>query len=131
MISTSINHESAMRVHGVLKGKPNLFINEELLFEISEATKILIEAYANRNNSRKEYDYYISMVETYLVDYHRTTPEAFVHFIRSITDNNICIRYDDVPYFREIVRMYGPLIRYARCIKWDEYESFEMGVLGA
>lgn len=130
MISTSINHETALRVHGVMKGKEHLFINEELRFEITEATKILIKAYANRNNSRKEYDYYTSMVETFLVDYHRTTPEAFIHFIRSITDNDIMIRYVDVPYFREIVRMYGPLIRYARCINRNQYEQFEMGVRG-
>lgn len=131
MISTSINHETALRVHGVMKGKEHLFINEELRFEIAEATKILIKAYANRNNSRKEYDYYISMVETFLVDYHRTTPEAFIHFIRCITDNEICIRYTDVPYFRDIVRMYGPLLRYSRSIKRDEYEQYEMGVLEA
>lgn len=43
--------------------------------------------------------------------------ELIIHSIRTITDAEINITYNDVPAFKDFVRKYGPLIRKARSMK--------------
>lgn len=43
--------------------------------------------------------------------------ELIVHAIRTITDAEINITYNDVPAFKDFVRKYGPLLRKARSMK--------------
>lgn len=129
-ISMNYEDETILKVGAVLNGFTKM-IPTELRTEISAAVQVLIEAYAKREDSRKDYDFYTSMVETYMFDYHRKSPEAFILFIRHVTNNNIFITYTDVPAFRDVVKMYGQLLRRARCIKFDVIDSYIMGVLEA
>ncbi|QXO12208.1 hypothetical protein pEaSNUABM44_00547 [Erwinia phage pEa_SNUABM_44] len=129
-MKTIYHSDSVLKVSAVLNGFTKM-IPQETITEMSAAVGVLIEANAKRNDSDKDYNYFTSMVETYLRDYHKITPEAFIWFIRNVTDNEILIRYADVPYFRDIVFMYGQLLRAARCVNKEEVDSYIMGVLEA
>lgn len=114
-ISHDNEAEIIKNIRAVITGNTQI-IEPTMKTEIAVAAAIVIEAYAKRNDTRKDYDYYVSMVETFLQDYCNKNPWEFIWFIRLLTDNDVMIRYHDVPDFRQIVSTFGPLLRKARTI---------------
>lgn len=126
-MKNTIPRENVLNVMAVLNNHTpvQLDVGSELHREVSDAIRILIECYAKRNDSRKAFEYYTIMMETFLTDYRKYSDDVFVWFIRELTNAEVCIRYVDVPMFKDIVTHYGPILREARSIKITPQELEE------
>ena len=124
-METNISRENALNVVAVLNNHIPVQIDSELHREVSDAIRILIECYAKRNDSRKAFEYYVIMMETFLSDYRKHSDDVLIWFVRELTKAEIAIRHVDVPMFKDIVREYGPILRTARSLKLTEQELDE------
>lgn len=126
-MENTILRENVLNVMAVLSDHTpvQMDVGSELHREVSDAIHILIECYAKRNDSRKAFEYYTIMMETFLTDYRKCSDDVFVWFIRELTKAEVGIRYVDVPMFKDIVAHYGPIIREARRLKITRQEIEE------
>lgn len=116
----------------ILKVRAVLSINyipaqpdSELFNEVQDAVRILIESYAKRNDSEKDYEYYTFMTETFLTDFQKHDDDVFIWFIRELTKSNVYFTYKDVPMFKSVVQHYGHILRHARRINIKPHDLEE------